>query len=242
MKKFIIGTIRLTRAKVILRDSLSFLIVLGLIARWKLDVSFVIGIFVITLIFAYAFAVNDIEDADDDAKDPKKKSRNPVSSGYLSNSYAINILRFLAFLSFIASILSAGIYPMIVALSAIFISHLYSWKVVRLKGKYVLDFISHSYFLATAEILYFILLPSSQITLGSFLLLIGVSYISFGGSFYNQFRDYVVDREVNLRNSSSLFTQATVYKISLVFYILGIVICALGIFEKLLFNLHNLTT
>src|SRR5688572_19744012 len=112
MKKFIIGTIRLTRAKVILRDSLSFLIVLGLIARWKLDVSFVIGIFVITLIFAYAFAVNDIEDADDDAKDPKKKSRNPVSSGYLSNSYAINILRFLALFSFIASILSAGIYPM----------------------------------------------------------------------------------------------------------------------------------
>jgi 4-hydroxybenzoate polyprenyltransferase len=48
------------------------------------------------LVVAYAFMINDIEDAPDDARDPDRAKRNPVSSGRISISTGYNACRAVA--------------------------------------------------------------------------------------------------------------------------------------------------
>jgi 4-hydroxybenzoate polyprenyltransferase len=82
---------------------------------------------------AFAFIINDVEDAPDDALNTAKVKRNPVSAADLLArtgrlaSFCVAITAGLVF-----AIL--GIWPFIYGLSCLVVAYLYSWRLVRLKS------------------------------------------------------------------------------------------------------------
>lgn len=150
----------------------------------------------------FAYMINDIEDAEDDALDPKKKFRNPISAGKLSKNEGYII-------SFLIAVIGALIFAFIssqafiVVVSSIVIGFLYSWKRIRLKSKPIVDVVSHGYFLSGAIFL------SSFLAFSSFEMkilypMLIFSLFSFGSSLHNQTRDFEVDRKSGLTNTASI--------------------------------------
>ncbi len=232
LKKYLIGYYRLSRVDVILKDFYFPLMIVGIIAAWNFTFEIILGLLVNFAILAYAFVVNDCEDYADDAKDPKKALRNPISAKFISYKEAVWLLRLTALLSVLISLVSGSLIPIIIALSGLLAGHLYSWRVVRFKSIPVLDVLSHVYALAMVEVLYFLSLPSSKVTLGSYLIFIGVGFFSAGGCFYNQYRDFEVDQKTNIKNTAHYVSQNTVKYFAIGGYVVGVVLCAFGIAEK----------
>ncbi|MDK2464754.1 MAG: UbiA family prenyltransferase, partial [Candidatus Korarchaeota archaeon] len=92
---------------------------------------------------AFAYSFNDVEDAEDDALDPVKGARNPVSSGVISRraGYLISLAFLAAGLALMAaisleSLLSGSLFSVN--------SAAYSWRRLRLKAVPVLDLVSHA--------------------------------------------------------------------------------------------------
>lgn len=231
LNRYIVGFFKLTRLKVIVKDFYIGLAIIGIIAARDISFQTLLGLIVTLVILAYTFAINDYEDAEDDIKDSKKKLRNPVSSGFLTKKEALNILIFIAFLAVMLSFVSLSLFPVIVALSSIFIGHLYSWKKVRLKNIPVLDFVSHGYFLAASEVLYFMSLPESNPSFGSVLIFLGSWIFSIGGSLYNEFRDYEVDRHTNISNTASIIKKDVLKWLVAFSYGVGLILITIGIIE-----------
>lgn len=150
----------------------------------------------------YAFMINDIEDAEDDARDPYKAKRNPVSAGRISHYKARTATRILAAFALLmytlTNTLTLGIGIIILALS-----HTYSWKKVRLKAYPVADVVSHSLMLSG-------LLLISGFTAYSttfkhiWPLTAAATLFSVYGQLYNQLRDYEVDYKAKLKNTTIL--------------------------------------
>lgn len=170
----------------------------GATLDWRLFVVFVANMSAM----AYAFMINDIEDAVDDTHDPERARRNPISSGELSKK--------VGWLSSVAMLaLSVGCYALagwrafIVGAIILMLAHLYSWHLVRLKARPLVDILSHAMFLSTLLFLaaYFIYTTHIgylwTIVLGTFL-------ISAYGQLYNQVRDYEADRAAGLHNTASI--------------------------------------
>lgn len=232
LKKYLIGYYRLSRIDVILKDFYFPLIIVAVIAAENYSFEIILGCLVSLAILAYAFVVNDCEDYQDDVKDPKKALRNPISAKFLTYSQAVWLLRLTAILSVLVSLLSGSLVPIAIALSGLLAGHLYSWKVIRFKSIPVLDILSHVYALAMVEVLYFLSLPGSEVSLGSYLIFIGVGFFSGGGCFYNQYRDYEVDRKTNITNTAHFLPKEAVKYLSIASYVIGVGLCAAGIVQK----------
>ena len=104
------------------------------------------------LAVGFAFMINDIEDAPDDALSIKKINRNPISSGLITPKTA-------RILTFSVSILSAvlfsflGLWPFLFGLISLLLSYLYSYRGVRLKTIAFFDILAHSLMLAGLQYL-----------------------------------------------------------------------------------------
>lgn len=163
-----------------------------------------------TLNSAFAFMINDIEDAEDDAKDPKKSKRNPISSKRLSRQIAQIITFLLIPTSFILSWF-VNIHVAIVSVASIVLGFLYSWKKVRLKNIVVVDAVSHALYLSVLIFLsgYVSVRPISlnEFDIPFWLIVMGSFIFSVSGSLANQYRDYEVDRKVMLKSSSNYLTK-----------------------------------
>lgn len=153
------------------------------------------------LAMAYAFMVNDIEDAEDDKLNPERGAKNAVSSGEISKSTA-----------WFAAIASAGLAVVLYGLAGqgalvsgmviLVLAHFYSWKPVRLKALPVVDVVSHVLMLSTLLMLAAYLVYSD--TLGkAWSMIISVTLFSAYGQLYNQIRDYEEDRASGLKNTAS---------------------------------------
>jgi len=151
---------------------------------------------------SYAFMVNDIEDAEDDAIDAKKAKRNPISAGRISRDQAYTVARALALVALFLFALTNKI-TFGVGLTTLLLSHLYSWRKVRLKAYPVTDIVSHSLMLSG-------LLLVSGFTAFSYevkeiwILTAGVILFSIYGQLYNQLRDYMADAKAGLKNTTLL--------------------------------------
>lgn len=164
---------------------------------------------VITNILAqcFAFMINDVEDAEDDAKNPKKLKRNPVSHKALSRKEGFIYAGIAALLSILLfGLLAAQYNPLaviIIAVTTLITMFCYSWKKVRFKSMPVMDFLSHIYMLAGAPYLlaYFSFRP--EMDLIGFLGLGIVLSISGYGIMENQIRDYETDKLTQINNSTS---------------------------------------
>ncbi len=172
--------------------------VYGATLDWKLWVALVANLSAM----AYAFMINEIEDAPDDARDPNRGLENPIAAGELDAATAW-IAALTAFaLSFVGYAL-LGTMPFIIGLITLGLAHLYSWRKVRLKARPLIDIISHALFLST--LLYLAPFYVYADNLGKlWILAVGTFLISANGQLYNQERDFEADRAAGLHNTASV--------------------------------------
>jgi 4-hydroxybenzoate polyprenyltransferase len=203
MKRQIDGIIRLARYK----EYLWFVIVTTLLGVAAGKGTFGIPLMAVLvanwLAVGFAFMINDVEDAPDDALDPAKVNRNPVSAGHLS-------VRVAQAASFSVAVVSAAIYlllglwPFIIGVACLAIGHLYSWRRIRLKSIPFVDLASHGLMLAGLQFLagYFTFTPSPD---GKWVFpFLFIVSISLYGELFNEMRDLEGDLKAGVTHTASL--------------------------------------
>jgi 4-hydroxybenzoate polyprenyltransferase len=168
----------------------------GIRPDWRLLVAFLANF----LVVAYAFMINDVEDAPDDAREAGRAARNPIASGELTPregwlaTFVVGLLTLLAY-----AVL--GAWPFVIGLFTLVLSHLYSWKPVRLKKWPVTDVVSHS--LMLSGLLFLVGYFTYDTQPGpAWLLALAVTLVSCYGQLYNQVRDYDMDVAAGLHNTA----------------------------------------
>lgn len=152
------------------------------------------------LAVAYAFMINDIEDAPDDARDPDRAARNPISSGRIGVRVGYAACRLVAAVTLILYALGGG-WALLIGVATLLLSHLYSWRPVRLKAWPVTDIVSHSLMLSGLLLLagYFIYHDAPGIV---WFVAAAATLVSVYGQLYNQLRDYDMDKAAGLYNTA----------------------------------------
>lgn len=155
--------------------------------------------------YAFAFMINDIEDAEDDAKCEIKIKRNPVAGKIISVRKAYTVSWIVA-ISSLLLYLSFGKLVFLYGLLGILLGFLYSWKKVRLKSKPFIDIISHGLFLGTLNFIAAAMVGEELPSLMP-ILWFGLIFFTFSalGDINNELRDLKVDTEVGLKNTASIF-------------------------------------
>ncbi len=209
------GLLRLTRW----REFVSFVIpltVLGallasranaILLDWRLPAIIVANI----LAVAYAFMINDIEDAPDDARDPARAARNPVASGEIGRELGFAACRTIALCTLVLYA-TGGLSVFLIGVLTLLLSHLYSWRPVRLKAWPVTDVVSHSLMLSGLLLLagYFLYDAQPGIV---WLVAIAATLFSVYGQLYNQLRDLEMDRAAGLHNTAILLGAANARRV-----------------------------
>ncbi|MCY4526398.1 MAG: UbiA family prenyltransferase, partial [Anaerolineaceae bacterium] len=179
----LLGALLAARANAILLD-------------WRLAAIIVANI----LAVAYAFMINDIEDAPDDARDPNRAARNPVANGEIGRGLGYAACRTVA-LCTLTLYATGGLLVFLIGVLTLLLSHLYSWRPVRLKAWPVTDIVSHSLMLSGLLLLagYFLYDAQPGIV---WLVAIAATLLSVYGQLYNQLRDLDMDRAAGLHNTA----------------------------------------
>lgn len=165
------------------------------------------------LAVAYAFMINDIEDAPDDARDPARAARNPISSGRIPAAIGYRATRIVAAATLILYAFG-GLSVLLIGIGTLLLSHLYSWRPVRLKAWPVTDILSHSLMLSGLLLLagYFIYHNSPGIV---WFVAAAATLVSVYGQLYNQLRDYDMDKAAGLFNTAiilgEVYTRRVMY-------------------------------
>jgi 4-hydroxybenzoate polyprenyltransferase len=204
LREQIRGLIQLTRWKEYLPFVVPLTVVGALLAAgphgipldWRLVAVTLANI----LAVAYAFMINDIEDAPDDARDPDRAARNPISSGRIGVRIGYAACRLVAAVTLILYALGGGAV-LLIGIGTLLLSHLYSWRPVRLKAYPVTDVISHSLMLSGLLVVagYFIYHQDPGIV---WFVAAGATLVSVYGQLYNQLRDYDMDKAAGLNNTA----------------------------------------
>ncbi|MGD0707874.1 MAG: UbiA family prenyltransferase [Anaerolineaceae bacterium] len=228
MKRKLDGLIRLARYK----EYLFFVIVTTLLGAaaangvfgWKLA-----GVVVANqLAVAFAFMINDVEDAPDDALTPAKAKRNPVSAADISARDARYVSLLVAGTSALTFSL-LGTWPFVFGISSLALGFLYSWRGVRFKNMPVLDFLSHCMMLAGLQFLsaFFVFSPYSN---GNwFFPFLFVVCISGYGELFNEVRDLEGDRKAGLMHTANLLGQRATSILMYTLFAMGIASAVLTI-------------
>lgn len=181
---------------------------------WRLGVVF-LGNF---LVACFAFMVNEIEDAPDDARDNSRTIRNPVATGELPTREAwIASWVTVAIAMMLYSIL--GVLPLALGAATVLLVFLYSWQPVRLKARPVVDLLTHilpnGLQLLTAYLTYVPNISSGRgasVLWASMFFIMGISAY---GELYNQLRDLHADTQAGVRTTAALIgekaTRASMY-------------------------------
>ena len=149
---------------------------------------------------AFAFMINDVEDAEDDKFIKSKLFKNPISSGVLTKKSGYLLSLSTALVAFIAFFFLGG--PVLwLGTANILISYLYSSKFVRLKKWPLIDIISHALMLGSLLILTSYYTYSKSLDAAGYLVA-AAFFISAYGQIYNQLRDYNADKKAGLKNTS----------------------------------------
>ena len=204
------GLIRLTRWKEFIPFVVPLTIMGSLLAAQPHSVPLDWRLIVVTLAnimaVAYAFMINDIEDAPDDARDPDRAARNPVASGEIGTGIGYAACRVVAAITLILYAFG-GLYVFTIGAATLLLSHLYSWRPVRLKAWPVTDVVSHSLMLSGFLLLAGYFIYDSQPGL-VWLVAGGATLFSVYGQLYNQLRDYELDKAAGLHNTAILLGEA----------------------------------
>jgi 4-hydroxybenzoate polyprenyltransferase len=173
------------------------------------------------LAVGFAFMVNDVEDASDDALTPAKARRNPVSSGDLPAGRA----RLLSFATAGAAVLlyaSLGWVPFIAGSACVVLSYFYSARPLRLKSAPIADLASHALILAGLQFATAYALFEGGTLLQWLSPLVIVLSISLYGQLFNQLRDFDGDRLAGLNHTASLLGRRWAYLVMMAWLALGL--------------------
>jgi 4-hydroxybenzoate polyprenyltransferase len=170
----------------------------------------------------FAFMINDVEDADDDALNPAKIKRNPVSAGMLTKREA-NIVSYATAL--IAAVIYATLSPatLIVGAISLLVGWIYSWGPVRLKSKPIVDLLSHVMMLAGFQFLTGHFAFANQLSGPWFFPFLFLVSISGYGELYNELRDYAGDLKAGLKHTAAVIGQRAATLLMNTLLILGVV-------------------
>jgi 4-hydroxybenzoate polyprenyltransferase len=149
---------------------------------------------------AYAFMINDIEDAPDDALEAHRAARNAITNGELTPVQGWLASGAVAVVTFVLYAL-VGVWPFIIGVLTMALSHCYSWKPIRLKAWPVTDVLSHSLMLSGLLFLAGFFAYSSQPGL-VWVVALAATLLSVYGQLYNQLRDYEMDKAAGLKNTA----------------------------------------
>lgn len=204
IRRTINGSIRLTRFK----EYLAFVTVTTLLGAtaasngsfgWKL-----IGVLLANwLAVAFAFMINDVEDAEDDALTPHKCRRNPVAARDLS-PFTARLMSFGVAAGSALVYSTLGKTTFLLGMITLLISFLYSWKPVRLKNIAFVDFFTHGFMLSGLQFLtgYFAFDPAPFVHwIFPFLF---VFCISCYGEMFNEMRDLDGDLKAGLKHTAAV--------------------------------------
>jgi 4-hydroxybenzoate polyprenyltransferase len=199
------GVVRLTRWKEFVPTTIPVTVVGAILAIQanrgaSIDWRLIVVTLANCMVVAYAFMINDIEDAPDDAREAERASRNPVACGEVTPLEGWLASGGLAVIA-LALFALAGLWPFVFGCLTLALSHMYSWKPIRLKAYPVTDFVSHSLMLSGLLFLsgYFTYHDSP----GSvWFVALSVTLISCYGQIYNQLRDFDMDKMAGLKNTA----------------------------------------
>lgn len=168
----------------------------GLLLDWRLGAVILANI----LSVAYAFMINDIEDAPEDALIPERARRNPITLGMVNIRTGYAACRIVVAVTLILYAVG-GESVFLIGLGIILLSHLYSWRPVRLKARPVTDIVSHSLMLSGLLMLagYFLYYDDPGIV---WLVAIGATLFSIYGQLYTQLEDYDTNQRAGLQNTA----------------------------------------
>ncbi len=151
------------------------------------------------LSMSFAFIINDIEDAPDDARDPAKGRRNVISSGALPrrDGYVIAAVTLLmAILLFAAG----GVWTLVTGGVTLILCYFYSAPPLRLKARPITDVVTHALMLSGLLMMsgFFAYDHDPQV---AWMVIVAAILFSAYGQFYNQVDDYDVDKASGLKNT-----------------------------------------
>ena len=201
MKRTLLGLARLTRF-----DEYAYLVIittlLGAAAaggdfNWRL----VILLLANWLAVGFAYMINDIEDAPDDALSTIRTKCNPVSSGLISTNKG-RIAAFLTSLVAIGLFASLGLWPLIFGIICIILGILYSNKSIRLKTIAFLDVVINGLILAGLPFLSGYFTYASRLNKTWFWSFIFVMSISIYGELYNELKNLKGDRLARFQHTA----------------------------------------
>jgi 4-hydroxybenzoate polyprenyltransferase len=178
------------------------------------------------LAVGFAFMINDVEDADDDAMNPAKIGRNPVSAGHLPERWA-RVLSFLV--AGVAAVLyaSLGVWPFVSGVVCLALAYLYSVRSVRLKAIPVADLVSHAFMLAGLQFLTGYLTFAGGRAWEWVYPVAFVMAISLYGQMFNELRDLEGDRAAGVRHTANLLGPRWAHLLMMGWFTIG-VISAIG--------------
>jgi chlorophyll/bacteriochlorophyll a synthase len=151
----------------------------------------------------FAFMINDVEDAADDALNPAKINRNPISCKMISPRVGYSA-------SYATAIISAALYfllgpiPFVIGLISLVIGFLYSWHGVRIKSKPYIDLIIHCLMLAGLQYLPAYFAYTTTLNNQFWWPFIAVMSISMYGELFNELRDLDGDLKAGLRHTAAV--------------------------------------
>lgn len=204
------GLIRLSRWKEYVPFVIPLTVLGGLLAARPNNVLLDWRLIVVTaaniLAVAYAFMINDIEDAPDDARDPDRAARNPITMGEIEVRFGYAACRAVAAVTLILYAMG-GFWALVIGIATLLLSHLYSWRPVRLKAWPITDIVSHSLMLSGLLLLagYFTYHGEPGIV---WFVAAAVTLISVYGQLYNQLRDYDMDKAAGLYNTAIILGES----------------------------------
>lgn len=174
----------------------------GTLLDWRLAAVMAANI----LAVAYAFMINDIEDAPDDARDPNRAARNPITSGQINIRTGYAACRVVALVTLVLYFIG-GMTVFGIGVLTLLLSHFYSWRPVRLKAWPVTDIVSHSLMLSGLLLLagYYTYHNSPGIV---WFVAGCATFFSVYGQLYNQLRDFEMDKAAGLHNTAILLGEA----------------------------------
>jgi 4-hydroxybenzoate polyprenyltransferase len=200
----ILGLIRLCRIEEFYGNTVA-LVALGAAFNARLSSLDIVLLFAANLLLTiFAFAINDVEDADDDARDPQKAVRNPISARLLGRPAALAVSWFSA-LGGLLLLLRFGTLVLLLGVLNVALGFLYSVRRVRLKAMPVVDLLSHGLFLGTLQFLTTAYAWAPRLPWEAALGAILICTVSMAGDLWNEIRDHDVDRRTGIRNTASLF-------------------------------------
>lgn len=181
------------------------------------------------LVVAFAFMINDVEDAPDDALTPAKAARNPISAGRLSprTGYGASLAVAIGGLTLYAAL---GMWPLALGGLCLAFGLLYSWRQVRLKAIPVADLLSHVLMLAALQFLcaYTAFQPGGQPWLASCLFVVAISMY---GQLFNQLRDLDGDRRAGVNHTAARIGPRATYALMILLLLAALALLALSVWQ-----------